>query len=186
MTRRAKILWLFVGALFVVGLVFLARSYVQICELSKDTPQGQCASLRFALVAFWHVLNFLDDHNGVMTAIATGVVAWFTFSLRQSTDKLWDAGNQQRLSAEKIAAAQSADMQASVKAANDSAKAAIASNQIAVDNAAHSVFERFFAEVNQQSELLASDAQVRQHLLFVDRSKLLNGFKFDKDQVVDD
>jgi hypothetical protein len=131
LSHRAKTLWLVVGTLFVVGLAFRARRYVQTC----DSSQPPCASLQFALAAFWDTLKFFDDHNGVMTAIATAVVAWFTFSLRQSTDKLWDAGNQQRLSAEKIAAAQSADMQASVKAANNSAQAAITSNQIAVDNA---------------------------------------------------
>ena len=37
----------------------------------------------------------LDAHNGIITAIATGFIAWFTLSLRQSTDKLWDAGERQ-------------------------------------------------------------------------------------------
>jgi hypothetical protein len=132
LTRRAKISWLVLGAFFVVGLAFMARLYIQI---SKDTYQGLSASLQLTVAAIWHVLEFLDDHNGVMTAIATGVVAWFTFSLRQSTDKLWDAGNQQRLSSERIAAGQSADVQASIKATAEAANAAIKSNQIAVYNA---------------------------------------------------
>jgi hypothetical protein len=124
LTRREKIFWLIVGAIFVIGFIFLIPAYGQICEQNKDGSQGDCPRYHVALVAIWHIAKFLDDHNGVMIAIATGVVAWFTFSLRQSTDKLWDAGERQLDLLAKTSTAQSRDMQASIAVAQQSADAA--------------------------------------------------------------
>lgn len=45
--------------------------------------------------ALHELVSALDAHNGIITAIATGFIAWFTLSLRQSTDKLWNAGERQ-------------------------------------------------------------------------------------------
>ncbi len=123
MSRREKLFWLCAGATLGVGVVFLIPTYGQICEPNKDGPQGDCARYHVALVAMWHIAKFLDDHNGVMTAIATGVVAWFTFSLRQSTDKLWDAGERQLELLAETSAAQSRDMQDSIAVARDAAEA---------------------------------------------------------------
>ena len=39
--------------------------------------------------------DFLEGHSGLATAIATIFIAYFTFSLRASTDKLWKAGADQ-------------------------------------------------------------------------------------------
>ena len=39
--------------------------------------------------------DFIDEHNGIFTAIATVFIAFFTFSLKSSTDKLWDAAKEQ-------------------------------------------------------------------------------------------
>jgi hypothetical protein len=119
LTRREKIFWLIVGAIFVIGFIFLIPAYGQICEQNKDGSQGDCPRYHVALVAIWHIAKFLDDHNGVMIAIATGVVAWFTFSLRQSTDKLWDAGERQLDLLAKTSTAQSRDMQASIAVAHN-------------------------------------------------------------------
>ena len=46
-------------------------------------------------LALHHIRAALDSYNGLITAIATGFIAWFTLSLRRSTDKLWDAGERQ-------------------------------------------------------------------------------------------
>jgi hypothetical protein len=35
------------------------------------------------------LLEFIEKYNGAFTALATIAVAWFTWTLRQSTDKLW-------------------------------------------------------------------------------------------------
>jgi hypothetical protein len=42
------------------------------------------------------IVKAIDRHNGVFAAIAAFVVAWFTFSLREATDRLWLAGENQR------------------------------------------------------------------------------------------
>jgi hypothetical protein len=35
--------------------------------------------------------HFIDQYNGAFTALATVAIAWFTFSLKASTDKMWKA-----------------------------------------------------------------------------------------------
>src|SRR5580704_1599358 len=37
----------------------------------------------------------VDRHNGFFAAMGAFIVAWFTFSLRDSTDRLWKAGERQ-------------------------------------------------------------------------------------------
>jgi hypothetical protein len=56
-------------------------------------------------------------------------------TLKRATDKLWEAGERQLTQLGENAAIQSREMQAPIKAATDSANAAIASNQIAVTTA---------------------------------------------------
>ena len=78
--------------------------------------------------------QFLDKMGGAITAVATIAIAIFTFTLKRATDKLWDAGERQLNLLAATPAAQSKDMQASIRAATDSANAAITSNQIAMTN----------------------------------------------------
>jgi hypothetical protein len=58
-------------------------------------------------------------------------IAWFTLSLRQSTDRLWDAGERQLALLADTSAAQSRDMEESIKASTASAKAANRSAEVA-------------------------------------------------------
>jgi hypothetical protein len=37
--------------------------------------------------------QFVDDHNGALIAIATIAIAWFTFTLKRSTVKMWRVTN---------------------------------------------------------------------------------------------
>ena len=55
------------------------------------------------------IVAAIDAHNGVITALATIAIAWFTLSLKQATDRLWDAGERQlKLAREALVADQRA------------------------------------------------------------------------------
>jgi hypothetical protein len=107
-------------------LIFLFSSdiaaHYEVCEVTKD---GAKVCVRYGVIGFVfrEIGIFLDSYNGLITAIATAFIAWFTLSLRQSTDKLWDAGERQLKLLTGTSAVQSRDMQDSIEV---SRRAAIA------------------------------------------------------------
>jgi hypothetical protein len=121
---REKIFWLVVGTIFVVGFIALIPAHGEICKESQKASEEACTS--YSLVPFLviEIGKILDALGVAITALATIAITWFTFSLRRSTDKLWDAGERQIELARETSAAQSLDMQASIKAAKKSAKVA--------------------------------------------------------------
>ena len=110
MSRREKAFWLIVGAALVIGFIFLIPAHEQICEQGKEANQKDCPSYHVALIATRRVAEFFDVHNWLVTALFAGLVTMFTWRLWQatielgvSTDRLWDAGEKQRLLSEKTA-----------------------------------------------------------------------------------
>jgi hypothetical protein len=63
----------------------------EVCETTKEGAK-ECVKYGVLHFSLYEVGNALNSYNGLLTAIATAFIAWFTLSLRQSTDKLWDAG----------------------------------------------------------------------------------------------
>jgi hypothetical protein len=118
----------FVLGFAVLLIIFLLSSdfaaHYEICEPAHSGAK-ECASHNVISFALFKIGAALDALNGAITAIATAFIAWFTLSLRQSTDRLWDAGEKQRLATDVIAIRQSGEMQASIAAAQQSAGAAI-------------------------------------------------------------
>jgi hypothetical protein len=112
----------------------LIPTHGQICEGTKSGSE-HCTTYSTLPYLVVKIGRVLDSLGVAITALATIAIAWFTLSLRQSTDKLWDAGNEQRLSTERIAERQSADTRDAINAATKSAEASIKGNQIAVANA---------------------------------------------------
>jgi hypothetical protein len=99
--KRLKISDLAVG--FVLGfafllLVFLLSSdfaaHYEVCETTKEGAK-ECARYGVVHFALHEIGTALDSYNGLITAVATVCIAWFTLSLRQSTDRLWSAGERQ-------------------------------------------------------------------------------------------
>jgi hypothetical protein len=79
-----------------LGFLFGFASLLIILVVSSD------ATLHETVAA-------IDGHNGVITALATIAIAWFTLSLKQATDRLWDAGERQlKLAREALVADQRA------------------------------------------------------------------------------
>jgi hypothetical protein len=98
---RFKVSELVVG--FVLGfalllLIFLLSSdiaaHYEVCDTTKEGAK-ECARYGVVHFALHEIGVALDSYNGLITAIATICIAWFTLSLRQSTDRLWDAGERQ-------------------------------------------------------------------------------------------
>jgi hypothetical protein len=99
-------------------------------------------------VTFHEIGSALNDYKELITAIATIFIAWFTLSLRQSTDKLWNAGERQIELARESSAAQSSDMRASIREAIRAATAmesvaeGISLNSQAAQNSVSTMRER--------------------------------------------
>lgn len=119
MRRREKLFWLCAGAALIVLLLSLIPSYYEICEISEKTKEEHCARYQVAQFLGIKIPQFLDRMGGVLTALATLAIAAFTLTLKRSTDRLWDAGERQLKLAADTAAAQSRDMQASIKTAEE-------------------------------------------------------------------
>jgi hypothetical protein len=107
-------------AIWVVVLLFALdpSTYHQICETDQYGHE-RCAPHNLLYVGFWYFSYVINA--GTITAFATAFIAWFTLTLKRSTDKLWDAGERQLRALNDSADRQSADMQASVAAAQRSA-----------------------------------------------------------------
>jgi hypothetical protein len=114
------------GVATLLIIFILSSDFAAHCEVCETTKEGAKECARYGVVHFalHEISAAVDSSNGFITAIATAFIAWFTLSLRQSTDKLWDAGNEQRLSAEAIAKRQSGEMQKSIAVANRAAEVA--------------------------------------------------------------
>src|SRR5262245_433013 len=54
-------------------------------------PACQSDSGRAAMAAFQHVGEFFDHYESLFLVLATIAIAVFTWTLKQSTDKLWNA-----------------------------------------------------------------------------------------------
>ena len=135
MSRRARIIWIVIGTALLVLVLRFIPYYGQICQAAGDGEAPGCTPHQFVPFVVLEGAQFLDKIGGAITALATIAIAIFTFTLKRATDKLWDAGERQLNLLAETSAAQSRDMQASIRAATDSANAAVTSNQIAVTNA---------------------------------------------------
>jgi hypothetical protein len=126
---RFKVSELVVG--FVLGFAFLLlifllsldiAAHYEVCDTTKEGAK-ECARYGVVHFALHEIAAALDSYNGLITAIATICIAWFTFSLRQSTDRLWDAGERQIALARESSGSQGRDMQASIAEAVRAASA---------------------------------------------------------------
>jgi hypothetical protein len=131
LTRREKIFWLIIGAVFIVGFVFLIPACNHGYEQGNDPQQQQCPGNKIAFLAIRHAAEFIDIHNWILTALFAGLVTLFTWrlwqatnELRVSTDRLWNAGDEQLKFVKESSAEQAANMRASIDANRMAAEAA--------------------------------------------------------------
>ncbi len=75
----------------------------EICSTAKNSNEENCATHNIALVAIHWVGEFLESRGEAVIAVATLVVAFFTFTLWRATAKLWVAGENQLAIARTVA-----------------------------------------------------------------------------------
>lgn len=97
MLKGRQIVLGFLLATAIWSVIFVLQSdtsaYYQICETNQYTDQERCTPHHFLYVAVWYVGYVINPTS--LTALATIAIAWFTWTLKQSTDKLWSTGNDQ-------------------------------------------------------------------------------------------
>jgi hypothetical protein len=109
------------GALIVLFVVWTVvgsshgSMFIEICEKTSGGEQN-CASYDIFFYAIWQLAKFFDHYSALIAAIATGFIAYFTFTLKRSTDKLWDAGEKQISVAKQSAEAASLNAKAVLRA----------------------------------------------------------------------
>ena len=94
MLKPHKIALGFLAATAIWSVVFVLQSdasaYFQICETNQYTDQEHCTSHHLLYVAIWYVGYVINPTS--ITAYATVAIAWFTWTLRNSTERLWLSG----------------------------------------------------------------------------------------------
>jgi hypothetical protein len=90
------------AATAVWALIFVltsdAASHYEICEPAKEGAKQaakDCTSYNIISFLLREFGAHLDIIGAVITAFATAFIARYTFTLKQSTDRLWDAGERQ-------------------------------------------------------------------------------------------
>jgi hypothetical protein len=97
-------------AAYVVGL-WIWKSYgfpieKEICEKAANSAQHNCPSYNVGLIALWKVGEAFSDFTfiaALISAVATAFIAYFTFTLKRSTDNLWRITNDTLEHSEKTA-----------------------------------------------------------------------------------
>ncbi len=135
MRRREKIFWLIAGFVLILGVISLIPAHYEVCKEGAKASEESCPFYRLVPFLVIEVGKILDALSVAITALATIAIAWFTLSLRRSTDKLWDAGERQLALLAETSAAQSRDMQSSIAVAELSARAAIEEVKVSKETA---------------------------------------------------
>jgi hypothetical protein len=108
--REAILVALLVTAFWALIFVLTSNASIpyEICEATKEgAKEGtkECARYNIISFALREIGAHLDIVSALITAVATAFIARYTFTLKRSTDKLWDAGERQIVVARETAEA---------------------------------------------------------------------------------
>jgi hypothetical protein len=93
--KQRSAIWLFaIGcALLVAGILLWVASgsptTADICDEGGQAKIENCATYNIILITFWHLREWLHSIEGIITALATAAIAAFTWTLWQSSEKMW-------------------------------------------------------------------------------------------------
>src|SRR4051812_34688666 len=93
MLNNRKDWFRFSVALLVVGFSIWVSSgapvSADICDQGSQAEVKDCATYNIIFVLFWHIREWLHYIEGIVTALATIAIAWFTWTLWQSNERMW-------------------------------------------------------------------------------------------------
>jgi hypothetical protein len=83
---------LFVILILVILSISTPAKY-SVCYENEYTGQNKCEPYHIGQFIVFEVLKLFTAYNGAITAISTGVIAWFTYALYQSGERMWRITN---------------------------------------------------------------------------------------------
>lgn len=92
---RHKILWVSVFAFYVWLFLYSIPVVTEICHQGDSHVKNECAAYRIPAFIFIETSKTFNDYGAAISAIATVFIAFFTFTLKRSTDRLWNASDDQ-------------------------------------------------------------------------------------------
>jgi hypothetical protein len=96
MNRRPFLIGFLCGCAALSAIFLLSSDVAAQYELCETTKAGTKECAPYSVIRYAHEVGAaLNTYNGVLTAVATILIAYFTFSLRLATDRLWQAGERQ-------------------------------------------------------------------------------------------
>lgn len=106
-----------------------AVPYAEVCSQPVQAQHRDCTLYDIQSAFIGRLFVFLDEHNGALTALAGIAVAAFTFTLWQSTEKLWAEAQQQRRDGRRAVLANIAAARAARKSADVAEKSLLAAHR---------------------------------------------------------
>jgi hypothetical protein len=132
--RRQRIAVVAVLCIYVIALwtwtLFGFSTQASIC----DPPSGaqNCTSHNILVTLILYAVYELSSYGVLITALATIAIAYFTLTLKRSTDKLWEAADQQFKLAKETSDRQAFEIQNQIDIAREANRAAQKSADAAV------------------------------------------------------
>src|SRR5260221_14213213 len=77
-----------------IGIFVFHPVYINVCTSSQYGAPQKCEPHNILYVALFYVIETITS-AGFWTAVATIAIAAFTWTLKQSTDKLWETSKRQ-------------------------------------------------------------------------------------------
>lgn len=83
-------------AVYYASIPIFGGHYTNVCTKSEYGPPDQCKDWDVVTAVVLRLLIGMDEHSGLMAAMAGVIVAVFTGVLWWATEKLWKASERQR------------------------------------------------------------------------------------------
>lgn len=86
-------LFFLLAVLFAIWILWWASSGFPLAHeiCGEGNAADDCPSYNVILYSAWRLAEAADHWGVLITALATGAIGYFTFTLKQSTDKLWQS-----------------------------------------------------------------------------------------------
>jgi hypothetical protein len=85
--KHLRAAFVLAGLLLILAFEITSLEHItdDICSKGSNPEHEDCATYNLVAVWFWHIEEALDHASAAITAVATGFIAWFTFTLWGAT-----------------------------------------------------------------------------------------------------